>query len=134
MPYEALDKLKASLNRGVAAVSIKTASTLEKAKLRTHIDSVKGEADRLLAAAGEQGYRPWADGQALTPLEETFAAVAEKRTEIARLEAEYADIDRRDSEILGAHPPEKTAVCPACGAESPAGARFCSRCGGKLAE
>ena len=51
---DAFEKFKSSINRGITTISMKTASSLEKTKLKTHMDSLKNENQRLIVEIGER--------------------------------------------------------------------------------
>lgn len=141
MAIDRFNKLKSSLNRGVTTISIKTSSSLEKAKIKTHIESIRSEIERMTLHAGGSAYEIWASGGTdYAPLEEEFAQIKSKKEEIAQLEQEYAAIDERDNQILGsihadpaaAPEPAGGIICPNCGASYAKPARFCRKCGYKL--
>ena len=147
MASETFNKFKSSLNRGVTAISIKTSSSLEKAKIRTHIESIKLEIDRLIVTIGELAYEIWEKGESdFSSLNEQFDLIKQKKEEILQLENEYESIDERDNQILGASNtdkpsapqtmPEEAAgiVCPNCGTAYANPVRFCRRCGYKIEE
>lgn len=142
---DSFQKIKSSLNRGVTTISLKTSSSLEKAKIKTHIDSLTTEVERTLNAAGAAAYEIWESGSIdFSPLNEQFAAVQQKRQEIAQLQQEYDGIDARDSQILGNMAPPAPApapaepagsvTCPNCGSVYAAPVRFCRKCGQRLME
>lgn len=146
MAGDALQKFKTSFNRGVTAISLKTSSSLEKVKIKTHIDSITAEIDRLVSNVGTMAYSIWDSGETdFSVLNEQFSAIKQKREEIERLQAEYTAIDERDSQILGTSSAESPApaapaeqipqlLCPNCGSSSSPSARFCRKCGQKLQE
>ena len=141
MAGDTLQKFKTSFNRGVTAISLKTSSSLEKVKIKSRIDSIKTEVERLVSNVGEAAYSIWNSGETdFSALNEQFSAIKQKREEIEQLQAEYASIDERDDQILGASSAESPApaeqvpgtVCPSCGASYSSPARFCRKCGQKL--
>ena len=104
MANDGFSKIKSSLTRGVTAISMKTSSTLEKAKLRTHIDTLQSEILRLYANLGEQTYTLWQSrAEDLSPMEDLCRMILAKQQEIAQLEAECAAIDERDNQVLGGY-------------------------------
>lgn len=132
MADETLQKFKSSLNRGVTAISVKTSSSLEKMKIKTHIESIQSEVQQSLFAVGEKAYTLW-DGEAqdfqeLIPMLEAIKA---KKEEIVSLQESYDTIDQRDNEILGATA-AALPTCPNCQVEFPQGTKFCRQCGTKL--
>lgn len=50
---DAFDKLRSSLNRGITTISVKTSSSLEKTKLKTHIESLTNDIQKLYSEAGD---------------------------------------------------------------------------------
>ena len=87
----------------ITTISVKTSSSLEKNKIKLHIENLEKEIEALIRAAGEEGYRLWAEGDASTQsLVEKFKAIQEKKEQIQQLNAKMAEIDELDSQILGA--------------------------------
>ncbi len=137
-------KFKSSINRGVTVVNVKASSSLEKGKIKTHIDTLTAEIERMTAAAGQQAYEIWAaDSTDFSALYEQFAEIRQKNDEIAQLQQELAAIDKRDNQILGTPaqaeltaemPPEPQPVltCPNCGASYKTAVNFCRKCGTKM--
>lgn len=147
MAGDAFQKIKSSFNRGVTAISITTSSSLEKVKIRTHIESINTEIGRLISTTGEAAYRMWECGASdFFALNEQFALIKQKKDEIAQLEVEYASIDERDNQILGAPSANEMGVptptregaeeiiCPNCGSAYYTQVKFCRKCGHKLRE
>ena len=147
MAGDTFQKFKSSFNRGVTAISIKTSSSLEKVKIKTHIESINSEIERLIVAAGEAAYTIWESGESdISSLREQFNLIKQKKEEIAQLENEYASIDERDNQILGTPAPDKAPApstisepvvgitCPNCSANYANPVKFCRKCGYKLQE
>ena len=146
MAGDTLQKFKTSFNRGVTAISLKTSSSLEKVKIKTHIDSISTEIERMISNVGETAYSIWKSGETdFSSLNEQFSAIKQKREEIEQLQTEYMSIDERDNQILGtssaevpapAAPAEQTVgiVCPSCGSNYSSPVKFCRKCGQKLQE
>lgn len=147
MAGDTFQKFKASFNRGVTAISIKTSSSLEKVKIKTHIESINSEIERLVAAAGKTAYTLWESGNLdLSSLSEQFSMIKQKKEEIAQLETEYDSIDERGNQILGTQAPEEAVthssatepmagiICPNCGSNYTTPVKFCRKCGTKLTE
>ena len=139
MANDALSKFKSSINRGITTINVKTSSSLEKTKIRTHIDSLRAEIGKLYYSIGERAYFVWESQSGSDEgLTELYTLVKQKKDEIDRLAAEIASIDERDNEILGtmrpetAEPAARKIVCPQCGSEYDAPARFCRKCGCQL--
>ncbi len=146
MAGDTFQKLKSSINRGVTAINIKASSSLEKVKIKTHIESIKSDIEKLTAAAGQCAYTVWENGETdYSVLEEQFVLIKEKKAEIAQLEEEYNSIDDRDNKILGNTASEEPAAevqgselfsitCPGCGSTYTTPVRFCRKCGCKLSD
>ena len=140
MSKESLQKLKSSLNRGVATISLKTSSTLEKAKLQTHMESVDTEVQQMISTAGEMAYGIWQHGDTeYTEIVTLLLAIQEKRHEIELLQAQIQSLHDREKQILGAAAMERIVpvgeseqICTNCGAHYPNAVKFCRNCGQKL--
>lgn len=136
MADNTFDKFKSSLNRGIATISVKTSSSLEKSKLRTHIETLKNEIQKLYLEAGEISYTKWIERNGdCSALEQLFKEIQAKHNTIAELTEELNSIDDRDNQILGLQS-EKSAVpeivCPQCGAVYNTPVKFCRSCGFKM--
>lgn len=135
---DAFEKFKSSINRGITTISMKTASSLEKTKLKTHIDSLKNENQRLIVEIGELAYKKWYNSDPdCVELEQLFTKVKENQQTIADLTAELSAIDERDNQVLGnkvEKPTTPEIVCPNCSAAYDAPVKFCRACGFKMPE
>lgn len=136
MANEAISKFKSSINRGITTINVKTSSSLEKTKIKTHIDSLRVEIERLIHSIGERAYAAWESQTEDKELAELYALVKQKKDEIAQLTTELSSIDERDNQILGTVKQEVPAggpvVCPECGSQYEVPAKFCRKCGHKL--
>lgn len=102
MAGDAFQKIKSSLNRGITTISVKTSSSLEKTKIKTHIDSINREIQRNFSNVGENAYNIWLNGSDdFSALNETFEEIKSKYKEIDELKEQLVYIDQRDNEILG---------------------------------
>lgn len=82
----------------------------------------------------------------VSPLNEQFSVIRQKKEEIARLEMEYAAIDQREVKFFGTQASKETAAflpteepvegiaCPSCGSGYVKQVRFCKVCGIRLME
>ena len=139
MANDAISKFKSSINRGITTINVKTSSSLEKTKIKTHIESLRTEIRKIFYSIGERAYTVW-ESQSETDddLTEMFTLVKQKKDEIDCLNAEIASIDERDNQILGTMKQEavgaadRKIVCPQCGSQYDEPARFCRKCGHKL--
>lgn len=142
MAYDTFSKLNDSMTRALTKISVKTSSSLEKSKIRMHIESLTRETEKMLMDIGGDVYSLWLQGDFSTQsLVEKLDTVKQKKEAIEQLITELAAIDERDSEILGtaaaSGPQEESSAsenpcCPSCGFEYDADAKFCRRCGHKL--
>lgn len=142
MAGDAFQKFGDSMSRAITKISVKTSSSLEKSKIKMHIESLTKDVQKMLMAVGEEVYSLWLNGESSNQsLAEKLEAVKQKKAEIEQLSIELASIDDRDSEILGTKAeaeqrpevvvPQKP-CCPNCGSEHEPTAKFCRKCGHKL--
>lgn len=136
---DAFDKFKSSLNRGITTINVKASSFSEKTKIKTHIDTLNSEIQKLYSEIGQAAFTKWQnhdeDNTALVNLYEQIQA---KQDTIVELNNQLSAIDARDNQILGTKT-EKPAsapaiVCPSCGAGYDAPVKFCRSCGFKMPE
>ena len=140
MAGDVFQKVGDSVNRAITKISVKTSSSLEKSKIKLHIESLTNELQKMLQNVGTHVYTMWLNGQTSDPqLIAKLEVIKQKKEEIDRLTAELAAIDDRDDEILGnksAVQPQPAAPqkphCPGCGSECEASAKFCRKCGCQL--
>lgn len=146
MAGDTFQKFKSSFNRGVATISVKTSSSLEKVKIKTHIESIEKEIEHLISEIGEKAYEIWETNDSdFSVLGEKCFVVKQKKDEIIQLNEAYNSIDERDGQILGTsvneenHEVKETApisnesiTCPNCGSVYIQSVKFCKKCGQKL--
>lgn len=139
MANDAISKFKSSINRGITTINVKTSSSLEKTKIRTHIESLRTDIEKLFHNIGERAYAVWESrSETDDGLAEMYALVKQKKDEIESLTAELNSIDERDNQILGTMKQEaveavgRKIVCPQCGSQYDEPAKFCRKCGHKL--
>ena len=143
MANDAFGKIKASVNRGIATISVKTTSTVEKSKIKTHIETLEKEIERAYRIVGEEMYCKW-EQQQLDALAFSvqFEAIQQKKREIAELDAELQAVDEKNNQILGSKSEmnaqstqtQPRFVCPQCGAQYANPVNFCRKCGNKMSE
>lgn len=142
MAGDAFQKIGNSMSRAITKISVKTSSSLEKSKIKMHIESLTKDVQKMLTDIGEEVYSLWLNGESSHQvLTEKLEAVKQKKAEIEQLSIELASIDDRDNEILGKKAedeqtpevvvPQKP-CCPNCGSEYEPTAKFCRKCGHKL--
>jgi len=142
MAGDAFPKLSNSMSRAITKLSVKTSSSLEKSKIKLHIESLTKDVQNMLTDIGQDVYSLWLNGELSNQLlTEKLEAVKQKNAEIEQLSIELASIDDRDNEILGikTNSEPKTEVvapkksnCPNCGSECEPTAKFCRKCGKQL--
>lgn len=144
MAGDAFSKLKSSLNRSMTAINVNTSASMEKAKLKTQIETIENDVQRMIGAIGEAMYLMYAKGDHdYAKLDEHLAVIKQKKDEIEALKAEIEAVDERKSQILGtASQPDPdvpaapvamvNSQCPSCGTPFAEGAKFCRKCGTKL--
>ena len=142
MAGDTFQKLGDSMSRAITKFSVKTSSSLEKSKIKMHIESLTTDMQKMLMDVGEEVYSLWLNGESSNQsLVEKLEAVKQRKAEIEQLSTELASIDDRDNEILGTkvEAEQKPEVvipikpcCPNCGAEYTPTAKFCRKCGHKL--
>ena len=129
-------KLKSSINRGITTISVKTSSSLEKTKIKTHIDTLEADIQKLIYSAGELSYAIFAgESEDNDKLKTFFETIKQKREEVSELTLELNAIDERDNKILGTNEKEVPAggcVCSNCGATFDTPMNFCRNCGNKM--
>lgn len=144
MAGDAFSKLKSSINRGVTAINVNTSASMEKTRLKTQIDNIENEVQRMTNAIGEAMYLMYAKGDHdYQKLDEHLAVIQQKKEEIEKLKAEINAVDERKNQILGTNTTENVNIpaapvamvnqqCPGCGTPFAEGAKFCRKCGTKL--
>lgn len=147
MAGNTFQKFKSSVNRGITTISVKTSSSLEKSKIKTHIDTINREIQRKISIVGEDAYNIWlGNNEDFSSLYETFEEIKNKYNEIEELKEQLVYIDQRDNEILGTAVKENAPKTEVIAAEEPEAAaeenvkveeqkeeqpkkRFCRNCG-----
>lgn len=142
MAGDAFSKLGDSMIRAITKISVKISSSLEKSKIKMHIESLTKDVHKLLVDVGEEVYSLWLQGDTSNQsLVDKLETVKQRKEEIEQLTVELNSIDERDNQILGTkteaeEQAEPTATskncCPNCGAECDSAAKFCRKCGYKL--
>lgn len=142
MTGNAFQKFGDSMNHAITRLSVKTSSSLEKSKIKMHIESLTKEVQKMFMDIGEEVYAQWLNGEiSVEPMMGKLEVIAQKKNEMEQLSRELEAIDDRDNEILGTKVEikqksedvifQKTS-CPNCGSERDPAAKFCRRCGYKL--
>ena len=142
MAGDAFQKFGDSMSRAITKLSVKTSSSLEKSKIKMHIESLTKDVQKMFMEVGEEVYSLWLQGTTSNQeVLEKLEAIKQKKAEIEQLSIELDSIDARDNEILGTKTESsqeaevqfpKNPCCPNCGSECDATAKFCRKCGHKL--
>ena len=139
MAGDAFRKFKDSTSRAITKISVRTSSSIEKSKIRMHVEALDEDLQRMLMGIGEETYILWTQGETSNMLlTEKFEAVKQKKAEIEQLNMELEAVTKRDEEILGIRTELETGKetmtvsCPECGSECAVAAKFCRRCGARL--
>lgn len=119
-----LEKLKSTLDKGVAAVTAKSESIVEGGRTKVAISNVQRRMNEELADLGSKVYTAWKGGQfSIDQVTEELNRVKDSEAEIASLNEYLEQLKAEEDRVLGA---EQTAA--------PAGGSFCSNCGKALSE
>lgn len=140
MAGDTFQKFRDSTSRAITKISVRTSSSLEKSKIKMHIDSLSKDVQKMMMDLGEEVYSLWKRGiDSTQTLTEKMQEIQQKELQIEQLAMQLDSIDERDSEILGENKESSVKevvqarpVCPNCGYESEAAAKFCRKCGYKL--
>ena len=129
------DSLKDTLNKGVAAVSVKSETLVESSRIKSTISNAQKRMTSEMNELGAKFYNSWKAGQAsVEAFSAEFASIQSIEQEIAELNARLEQIKAEEDKILGASqkpaaPAAGSVFCSNCGKALPAGSRFCVSCG-----
>lgn len=129
------DSLKDTLNKGVAAVSVKSETLVESSRIKSAISNSQKRMTSEINALGAKFYNSWKAGQAsVEAFAGDFAGIQAIEKEIEELNARLEQIKAEEDKILGAAqkpaaPAPGSVFCTNCGKALPAGSRFCDNCG-----
>lgn len=129
------DSLKDTLNKSVAAVSVKSETLVESSRIKSAISNCQKRIEAELNALGIKFYNSWKSGQAsVEAFAEDFARIQSLEKEIEGLNVRLGQIKAEEDKILGAaqKPAGGNVFCTNCGKSLPAGTRFCDNCGKPL--
>lgn len=140
MGIDTTSKWKSSIDRGIAALSIKTSSSLERAKLKTHIDTLNEEIKELKYVVGGLVYEQWVcESQDNEGIQKQLKEIKTKIDEVEKLRQELADLETRERKILGDGKrnfddpdTDEQKFCSQCGTGYSGAVNFCRKCGNKL--
>ena len=141
MAGDAFQKFKSTVNRGITTISVKTSSTLEKSKIKTHIESLNRDIEKDLTSIGDAAYKIWSSGATdFSGLFAKFENIKSKYKEVEDLTIQLSSIDERDNQILGNTVIEEVEdntpkfICTNCGNQYEVPVKFCRKCGNKMEE
>ena len=129
------DSLKDTLNKGVAAVSVKSETLVESSRIKSAISNAQKRMTSEMNELGAKFYNSWQAGQAsVEAFSAEFASIQSIEQEIAELNVRLEQIKAEEDKILGvsqkpAAPAAGSVFCSNCGKALPAGSRFCDGCG-----
>lgn len=123
-------KIRDTLDKGVAAVSVKSESLVETSRTKTAINSARQRMNAQISALGQNAYTLWKNGRDFSELEEDLRQIRTIEEEIAGLEKHLEEIRAEEERLLGtAQPVTGSRFCSNCGKALAAGTRFCDECG-----
>ncbi|SHI57136.1 replication restart DNA helicase PriA [Dethiosulfatibacter aminovorans DSM 17477] len=130
-------KIKKGIDKGIHVASQKSGELVETGKLQSQIISLKNDKKSSINELGKLTYEMLkSDSFELEVLEEKFKEILEIEKEIEQKEEAKKNVDQKETgetEEVEAETVEMS-TCPKCGAENPADAMFCGKCGTKLGE
>lgn len=135
-----LDTMKSKINKGITTVSLKTSSSMEKAKISTYIESVKNEINHMKLELGNKVYELWRiDGLDKEKLEADIERIQNKEGVLDDLRQQLLEIDSKANEILGRTAKTDmqagtSCICPNCGKRYAQKVNFCIQCGNQITQ
>lgn len=141
------DSIKDTLNKSVAAVSVKSESLVESSRVKSAISNAQKKLDAELSSLGIKFYVNWKAGNTDMGLfTEDLARIQGVEQEIDTLKTRLNQIKAEEDKILGsaqkpvvaapvnaAAPAGNVIYCSKCGKALTAGSRFCDECGTPVA-
>lgn len=133
-------KVLDTTNTTITKIGVKTSSSIEKSKLKMHIDALNKQVDDLLKQIGEDVFSLWVDEADISRVDKVkFEEIRCKKAEIEQMSIQLEQISKRDDEILGkksendiSDASNEKVICPNCNIEYGKTARFCGKCGFEL--
>ena len=131
-----LDKMKMGINKGVATVSTGSKTMVEKTKINSVIKTLEDEKNELTRILGNKIFvfcSENTEGDIPRAEVQSFCDEIEKRNvQIEQRKVRIQELDAEMSQVMGTTSASISAIC-SCGYENSPGAKFCARCGKKLA-
>lgn len=130
MAVELFGKIKESIDKSVATVSIKSSEFVEVTKFKTQMAGLEKDIEALQATLGKGYYRMWSSSEIeLSELDELCEEIKNKEEEMEKCRVEMEELQNNNKKILGSESENK---CSVCGAVNKEEAKFCIGCGSKL--
>jgi hypothetical protein len=140
-----MDSLKGAFSKGLTTINVKTNNFMEESKCKTYIATLEKEIQDLKLKIGELTYNAWVTGiDAQKEIDTFLNTIKEKEDLIEEQKNIMANLSVSEKQILGKQTPPPSqqlepqsqpaqmVYCGACGAQSKAGFKFCSKCGKPL--
>ena len=127
-----LKGIKATFDKSVAAVSVKSESLVESSRTRTAIAALQKKMDAELSALGVLYFNSWLSGTIVQEsLDESCQKIKDIQTELTSLQAHLEEIKEEENRRLGAQKKSVGDVvfCSSCGRQLSASVKFCDACG-----
>ncbi len=130
-----------SISRGISTIGAKTSNTLEKAKLKTQIDALNREIDKIHSVLGADLYIMWERGAIdVSVFNEKFEYIKNNKQKIAELNESINALGEKDDNIFKTTQPTAESsdaaagviICPNCGEAFNEPVKFCRKCGANL--
>ena len=130
-----LERLKNSIDKSVAAVSVKSEALVESSRVRTTISNTQRNMEEAIQQLGHSFYNSWISASLdVDKLKTDCERIKAMADEIENLKARLEKIKEEENQILGTQ--KKPAVetgksnfCTGCGKKLESGVRFCNECG-----
>ncbi len=98
---DTFERIKSSVNQGITKISIKTSTTIEKSKIKSHIESLNKDIDEEFEAIGRMAYKMWEDGTSdSSKIKERFEVIKQKYAEIEKLKKDLEFVDDRGEALI----------------------------------
>lgn len=154
----ALDKGLSQLDQEFSTMKVKGFLNIEKAKIKSKINGINTEINKLMSNVGELAYSQWEnESNETAALEERFTEIKQKKDEIMELNLRIEEIEKQEEQLSSnsngtnveqvvataeedaqelientEKKEEVNIVCPGCGMTYDSVVRFCQECGEKL--
>jgi hypothetical protein len=133
-----IDAMKSKINRGITTVSVKTSSSMEKAKLGVYMETVQNDMKKMKQELGCKVYDLWEkDSFEFEEIQADLQAIKEKQTVVDDLQKQIQNIEEQVNSILQKDRSieelvEEGCVCSSCGSTYARKINFCVKCGNKI--